>query len=258
MRDPESPSVTVGTLLAREEFAPDMAELRVLEVMVDEFSWVVVANIIRRCMRTVEVIRIHLHHGALAFALHRTISRLNSIIVPAAFIEHIPHLPVLRRLEFAIKIKNVPSSWECPSWPGLCAVLLSPATTPALTELTFTYLNICRTTDTHPSDVHPNDLRWYPLECDALANLDRVLHSHPGNPHIRWLLNSVVFFDNKLGGESRPPLVIDGEAVGLAFSNFRELMQKEMPQMCANGRLMCEVYHHRWRVGRYWINRVDH
>ncbi|KAJ7840090.1 hypothetical protein B0H14DRAFT_2587656 [Mycena olivaceomarginata] len=172
MRDPESLSVTVGTLLTWEEFAPDMAELRVLEVMVDDFSWVVIANMIRRCMRTVEVIRIHLHYGALAFALHRTSSRRNGIIVPAAFIERIPHLPVLRWLEFAIKIKNTPSPSECPSWPGLCAVLLSPATIPALTELTFTYLNLFRTTDTHPSDVHPNDLRWYPLKCDALANLD--------------------------------------------------------------------------------------
>jgi hypothetical protein len=66
-----------------------------------------------------------------------------------------------------------------------------------------------------------------------------------------------VFFDDEFGRQKHPPLVLDGEAVGLAFSNFRESMQKEMPRMCADGRLMCEVYH-RWRVGGYWVNRVDH
>ncbi|KAJ6548607.1 hypothetical protein B0H19DRAFT_1074449 [Mycena capillaripes] len=254
-RNPESSSVSVGDLLTREEFAPDMAELRVLEVVVDKFSWLVVANMMRRCMRTVEAIRIHLHHGALAFARHRTFSRCNGIIVPAGFIERIPHLSVLRRLEFAIN--NAPASWECPSWSGLCAVLLSPATIPALTELTFTYINLCRTTDTHPSDVDPHCLRWYPIECDALAKLDRVLHSHPGNPRIRWLLYPVVFFEDKYGYQTHPTLVLDREAVALAFSSFRESMQKEMPRMCAEGRLICEVYH-RWRVGRYWVNRVDY
>ncbi|KAJ7195796.1 hypothetical protein GGX14DRAFT_575347 [Mycena pura] len=253
--DSKPSSVSAGTLLTREEFAPDMAELRVLEVMVDELSWVVVANMMWRCMRTVEAIRIHLHHGALAFTRHRTISCRNDIIVPAGFIERIPHLSALRRLEFAID--NTPSSWR-PSWLGLYAVLLSPATVPALTELTFTYINLCRTTSTNPSKFYIHALQWYPLECYALAKLDCVLHSHPGNPRIRWLLHPTVFFENEFGRDRHSPLVLDDETVGLAFSNFRESMQKEMPRMCADGRLMCEVYHG-WRAGPggYWINRVD-
>ncbi|KAJ7703817.1 hypothetical protein B0H14DRAFT_3526841 [Mycena olivaceomarginata] len=169
MRNPESSSVSVGTLLTREEFAPDMAELRVLEVMLRRFVFI-------STMSQPDFLN--------AFLTSQSSAGWSSQLI-------MRHLPGSAR-----------------PWLGLCAVLLSPSTIPALTELTFTYINLCRTT---ASDVDPHCLRWYPLECDVLAKLDRDLHSHPGNPRIRWLLYPVVFFDDEFGRQKHPPLVLDAD-----------------------------------------------